>query len=329
MHPGLLLLLLAVHGARAALCDDSVTLCSDATQFCCCTGATGPPVCTCCLNATEMCAAGVCLAASASPTPSTTPSSTPSGTASPTPAPTIGTSATRTASPSPSASPSRTASPTRTASSSPSASPTRTASPSCPAASGGATVVGCNGTTLVLAPGSVLVVPIVLNGTQIVTSGSLGVATSVSFGTDAVPVRVLNGSLALLPGGSVVVAVAADDNRTRIVLFEADTITVDTSFTTATDSACTEATADTATPGQFAVLLVPSGACGRRHDSAVGAWPWILLGVGGAACICAIVCAVTAVAGAMLAIHHGFARSALFHDREAPDDSIMASHPMR
>jgi len=319
-----LLVALAAHVALAALCVDSVTICPDAVQFCCCTSGSGAPVCTCCLNATEACAAGVCVAASATPSASfsssATPSATPSATAtaSATPAPTVGTSATRTSTPTPTRSAVPTSSPSRT----------RTPTPSCPQLDGAVTI-GCNASTIRLAGGAVIAAPFALgNGTQLeVPDGSLGVAAAVSFALDTPPVAVRNGSLALLPGGGVVVAVAPDDNRTRVVLFEAsDGISVDPTFTVATDSACVDAAADTATPGQFAVLLTPAAACrGRHNDGGVGAWPWIVLGVGGGVMVCAGVCVVGAIVAGMCAFHHGYARSVLFNRREAADDSIIAT----
>ena len=284
-----LLVALGVAGALAALCADSVNICVDGVQTCCCDG--GPPVCVCCSDGVEACVAGACVPASATPTPS--PSATP----------TLSTGA----------SPSATQTPSRSAGASPTPSASRCA------AAGGADVLACGGGVLVLAPGAAIVQPLAINATtRLVATGSLEVAAPLTFAADAPPVLVLNGTLWLRNNGSVVVHVAPDDTRTRVVLFAADNISSEPAFSVDTDAACTAATADTSVRGEFAVLLTPRS-CGSDGG---GEWRWVLVALG-VAYTCAVGCVVCGVVLALLALRFGRLRW-VFREREKASDAIVS-----
>jgi hypothetical protein len=299
-----LLAALCTAGALAALCADSVNICVDGVQTCCCVG--GPPVCVCCSDGVEACVAGACVPASATPTPS--PSATP----------TLSTGASPSATQTPSRSTGASPTPSRSAGASPSASQTPSAS-RC-AAAGGADVLACGGGVLVLAPGAAIVQPLAINATtRLVAAGSLEVAAPLTFATDAPPVLVLNGTLWLRNNGSVVVHVPPDDTRTRVVLFAADNISSEPAFSVDTDAACTAATADTSVRGEFAVLLTPRG-CGNGGDG--GEWRWVLVALG-VACACAVGCVVCGVALALLALRFGRLRW-VFREREKASDAIVS-----
>lgn len=162
------------------------------------------------------------------------------------------------------------------------------------------------------------------SATQIVVDGSLTVVAPVTFAADAPPVVVLNGTLTL--AGDVLVR--AGGNATRVVLFVVRTGNVDvaTNFSATTDVTCVDAVPDQTTPGEFAVLLVPSAqkACTGRHASSSPTALWALTAIGGVACMCAVVCVVAIVTLALFAYRFHALRW-LFKEREHTEDSIVHS----